>query len=303
MVIAFIAVSLLLISHLMLIPHAIENVGMAVEFNNHAATAWIAMEKGWFKEVGLNISSLATFRTGLELAAAITRGDIDVAWACLGPIIMAYARGVPLKVVCMAHLHGYAIVSRPKYERMEDLNGKIIACPGPGSPCWLLLKIVMDKYGIQAKVKKMPPHIALNALISGQVDAAALPEHYVTLAKLKGMRVLVRSQDVWPNMPGSVLAVKKEFLEEHPEVVEKLVRVTVKALNYINSNFKDAAMIIAKKLNIPYDAALESMKNLQYTCEIDESEVQRYIDLMVKYGAISKPFNATELIDKQFLKQ
>ena len=303
-VIVFIGVLLLsTLYYFTYILHAVENIGMAVEFNDHAAAAWVALEKKWFRDVGLNVTSLATFRTGLQLAAAITRGDIDVAWACLGPIIMAYARGVPLKIVCMAHLHGYALVAKPEYESVEDLNGKVIACPGPGSPCWLLLRMVMEKYNIEAVVRKMSPHTALNALLSGQIDAAALPEHYVTLAKLKGMRVLVRSQSIWPTMPGSVLVVKEEFLKRNPKAVKKLVEVTVRALNYINKHFEDSARIVAKKLNIPYEAALESMRYLDYTYEIDLNEVQKYINLLVKYGAIDKPFNASDIVDTRFLKE
>jgi len=56
-------------------------VAMAVEFNDHFAAAWIALDKGWFEEEGLNVTRLETFTTGLELSAALTRGDVDVAWA------------------------------------------------------------------------------------------------------------------------------------------------------------------------------------------------------------------------------
>jgi len=279
------------------------NIGMAVEFNDHAAAAWIAMEKGWFEQENLNISTLATFKTGLELAAALSRGDIDVAWACLGPIIVAYSRGVKVSIVCMAHLHGYAIVGKPEFTTLNDLNGKVIACPGPGSPGWLLLKIIMEKYDLHAEVKKMAPYIALNALITGQIDAAALPEHYVTLAENSGMRVLIRSQDVWPEMPGSVLVVKSDYLDKHPEIVRKLVKVTLKALDYINSHFEDSAKIVAKRLGISYDAALRSMSNLDYTFKIDVSEVQMYIDLLAKYGAIEHSFNASEILCLDFISE
>ncbi|RLF04817.1 MAG: hypothetical protein DRJ60_06565, partial [Thermoprotei archaeon] len=102
-------------------------ISMAVEFNDHSAAAWIALDKGWFKEEGLNVTTLETFTTGLELAAALTKGDVDVAWACLGPLLLAYARGVPIVVVAQAHLHGYAIVGRPGIESIDQLNGGVVA--------------------------------------------------------------------------------------------------------------------------------------------------------------------------------
>ncbi len=33
------------------------DVGMAVEFNDHAACAYVAKEKGWYKEEGLNFTA------------------------------------------------------------------------------------------------------------------------------------------------------------------------------------------------------------------------------------------------------
>jgi NitT/TauT family transport system substrate-binding protein len=72
---------------------------MAVEFNDHFAAAWIALDKGFFEEEGLNVTRLETFTTGLELSVALTKGDVDVAWACSGPLILARAQGVPIVVV------------------------------------------------------------------------------------------------------------------------------------------------------------------------------------------------------------
>ncbi|MBW2739726.1 MAG: hypothetical protein JRE64_12960, partial [Deltaproteobacteria bacterium] len=62
-------------------------IGMAVEFVDHAASAHIAKNKGWFKAEGLNITSFDNYITGMALAAALTRGDINVAYVCLIPAI------------------------------------------------------------------------------------------------------------------------------------------------------------------------------------------------------------------------
>ena len=221
-----------------------ENVVMAVEFNDHSAAFWVALDKGFFKQEGVNITFLKVFKTGLELAAALTRGDVQVGWACLGPTIMAYSRGVPIKIVAGTHLHGYAILSRPEIRRVSQLNGKVVGCPGKGSPCYLLLKMVIEKYNLSdVQVKKMPPYMMLNALLAGQIDATAMPEHYATLAELKGFNVLVRSQDIWPSMPGSILFIREDLLEKNPELVLKLVKITKRATEYINSHFNESTEI------------------------------------------------------------
>ncbi len=270
---------------------------MAVEFNDHSAAAWVALDVGFFEANGINVTHLETFRTGLELAAALARGDVDVAWACLGPAILARARGVPIKVVAGAHLHGYAIVARPGITDLSQLSSGVVAAPGKGSPAYLLLAIVREKYGLNVSVKKMAPQIAVNAVMTGQVDAAALPEHYATLAAMRGKcKVLVRSQDVWPNMPGSVLVVREELLESDPELVRALVRATARATNFILENPEEAAGIVANRLGISKEEATESMSHLEYSVELNLNQIEEYVNLMVRYGCIEEPVPVDELV-------
>jgi len=279
-------------------------VAMAVEFNDHSAAAWIALDKGWFEEEGLNVMMLETFTTGLELSAALTRGDVDVAWACLGPLILARAQGAPIVVVAQAHLHGYAIVGRPGVRDVGQLNGGVVACPGTGSPSYLLLRMAIDAYGLNVTIRNMKPAAILNSLITGQIDAAALPEHHVTLAVKRGnCTVLLRSQDVWPEMPGSFLVVKKELLEKRPELVVKLVKATVRATAFINEEPQEAAEIVAKRLGITFEEALESMKWLCYNNKIDMAQVEKYVELMTKYGIIDRPIDVGDFVDTSILSR
>ena len=62
-------------------------IGMAVEFMDHAACAYISQDKGWFEEEGLNLTSYESYITGMALASALARGDIQVAYICLVPAI------------------------------------------------------------------------------------------------------------------------------------------------------------------------------------------------------------------------
>jgi len=134
------------------------SVSMAVELNDHSATAWVALRKGWFEEEGLNVTDLTTFQSGLEVATAMARGDVQVAWVCLGPALMMNSSGVPIKILAMTHLNGYAIVARPEITNVSQLSGKPVATSGPGTPTWLLLHMVIEKYNLSGvRVMKMPP--------------------------------------------------------------------------------------------------------------------------------------------------
>jgi hypothetical protein len=90
-------------------------IGLAVEFMNHAAAAYISQDKGWFEAEGLDLSAYTSYVTGMALASALGRGDIQVAYMCLVPAINAYANaGVPIKIVAGTHKYGYALVADPR---------------------------------------------------------------------------------------------------------------------------------------------------------------------------------------------
>ena len=133
-------------------------VGMAVEFNDHAACAHVAKEKGWYKEEGLNFTAYESYATGIRLASALARGDIQVAYICLSPAILAYSRGVPIKIVAGTHKYGYGLVVSPGITNISDLTGKTIGCVREGAPADLLLNRMIEEYHLKdVKIRRMNP--------------------------------------------------------------------------------------------------------------------------------------------------
>jgi len=280
------------------------NIGMAVEYNDHAAAAWIAYQKGWFEETGLNLTTFESYTTGPVLAAAIARGDIQVAWLCVGPAILAHSRGIHIKLVAMTHEQGYSlIVNETLIHSVYDLEGKKIATVREGSMADLLLHKVIETYSLEnVTILRMKPMDQINALKEKQVDAIAIPEHYVALAKSMGFHILIKSQDIWPHMPGSALFVKQELIDTSREAVLRLVNLTIFSTSWLKSHKNEAAQILANKLKTTSNIILDSMSRLNYTNEINETAIQEVIDYMTKLGYISW-FNASEIIDKSFLNQ
>ncbi len=275
------------------------DVGLGVEFNTHATPVWIALNDGSFEKAGINVSKVFKFRTGLELAAAMARGDVDAGWACLGPALKIIDKGIPVKIVGKVHNHGYALVVNPeKVKSVTDLNGSTVYTPGKGSPCYLLLLKIEDVYGISCKEAFMTPANILSALLSNQIDAAVIPEHYASVAESKGLKVLIRSQDIWPNMPGSFIVVREELLEKNPELVKKLVEITKEKIEKVKSNPEYAANVDAKELGIGENIARWSISMLDWNTTMDIAEIQDYIDFMYQHGILKKRLNATEVVEE-----
>jgi len=126
-------------------------VDLGIEYNTHATAAWLALHLGLFEKHGIHVGKIVKFRTGLELAAAFSHGDIDAAWACLAPIVKMIDMGARIYIVNAAHYYGYGCVGRPGIESLAQLRGMRhvrVAVPGNGAPTHILALLAAEKYGL-----------------------------------------------------------------------------------------------------------------------------------------------------------
>jgi NitT/TauT family transport system substrate-binding protein len=307
-----------------------KGVGMAVEFMDHAACAYIARDKGWFGEQGLTLSAYESYVTGMALASALARGDIQVAYICLVPAINVYANAkVPLKIVAGTHRYGYGLVVNPHtVNTVKDLQkpGIRIGSVREGGAVDVLLHRVIDTYDLDEgmilqRVKRMNPPKQSLAIKMGHLDAAFLPEQWATMAEEFGFTMLLTSKDVCPDMQGSVLVVKEELIRNDPDLVRRLVGVTEKATDWVVENPTEAAAVVARQLSITGEKVLplnagklaaklditpqvlvRSMARLEYTTFISPSTVQDTIDYLHRLGYIRDAFKAEEILDLRFLR-
>ncbi|KAF5414607.1 MAG: hypothetical protein C5S49_06840 [Candidatus Methanogaster sp.] len=280
-----------------------QSIGMAVEFNNHAACAYVAQENGWYEDEGINLTTYESYATGMRLTSALARGDMKVAYICLSPAILAYDRGVPIRIVSGTHKHGYGLVASPDITNISDLNGATIGCVREGGMVDLLLNRMIQEYDLKdVRIQRMDPLKQVIALETGRIDAAFLPEHHATVAESKGFMMLITSHELWHEMQGSVLVVKRELIEDDPETVRSLVRVTERATIWINVNPDDASLILAEELDTDPEIIRRSISRLNYTTEIDPASIQEVIDFMAELGYIEEGMKAEDMIDTGFLE-
>ena len=265
----------------------------------------------------------------MALAAALGRDEVGVAYICLIPAINVYANaGVPIKIVAGTHKYGYGLVVDPdKIQTVSDLDNPDmrIGCVREGGAVDVLLHKTMDEYGLDessviANIQRMNPAQIVLSIGTGQLDAAFLPEQWATMAEDYGFEILLMSQDIWPDMQGSVLVVKQDLIDNHPDIVEKLVSVSQRATDWANDNMAEAAEVMRRQLQfagddilpgalgdsdgnveITAEALLCSMQRLDYDLGIDPEVVQQTIDYLYELGYITQSFDASEILDLRFI--
>ena len=142
-----------------------------------------------------------------------------------------------------------------------DLEGTTLATPQLGNTQDVALRSWLADEGFETDttgggdVSITPTENAqtLTLFQQGGVDGAWLPEPWVSrLIVDEGAHVLVDEADLWEDgeFPTTVLLVRAEFLEAHPDVVEDLLEGHIAAVQWIADNPDEAPTVI--------NAALES---------------------------------------------
>ena len=86
---------------------------------------------------------------------------------------------------------------------------------------------------------------------SGEIDGAWAPEPWATrLEQEAGGVEFLNEKDLWPDgkFVTTHLIVRTEFLEEHPDVVENLLRAHVETTEWINANPDEAKTLVNESI-------------------------------------------------------
>jgi NitT/TauT family transport system substrate-binding protein len=209
----------------------------------HAA-ALVGLDKGLFsKELGNTKLVPTKFNAGPEAVGALLGGSLDATFIGSGPAINAYAKsnGEAVRLIAGATSGGAQLVVKPTITKPEDLIGKTVVTPQLGNTQDVSLKKWLAGKNLTGKVKvtNLENAQTLDAFKKGDVDAAWLPEPWSSRLVLDaGAKVLVDEASLWPDgkFPTTVLIVRTQFLQEHPETVKALLSGLVAAIDFANSD-------------------------------------------------------------------
>src|SRR4030081_1201999 len=245
-----------------------------------SAPVFIAQDKGYFRDAGLDID-LKFFDAAQPIAVATASGDIDFGITAFTAGLYNLAGKGTLKVIggMSREKAGYPLigyfVSNNAYaaglKTPKDLAGKRIAVTQVGSSFHYSLGLLADKYGFKLADVKVLPLASLSdgaAALKGEtVDAALLPVSTArTLMDAGGAKLLGWVGDETPWQLGAVFASPKTLTNQ--PLVTKLLAALIRAdREYhdvilasvrdgkaeINDKTKPLLEIIAKYTNLPVD--------------------------------------------------
>lgn len=237
----------------------------------HQLASWVAMEKGFFIQEGVNVEVAGIFKSGPEEMTGFAAGGLDIGYVGEAPATMAVAnKTARVVVLAQVNTEGSAIVvgKDSAIHNVPDLIGKTVAVPGHAQVQDFLLRKALVQHHVDLKsvniIVLKPPEM-IGALKTAQIDAFIAWEPYIAKAYNAGVgRTLINSSEIWKNHPCCVLAIDSDFLNKNLDKAKAIVRAHVRATDYINANPEDAIKIGVKYTGMDEETVRLAMKNINY---------------------------------------
>jgi ABC-type nitrate/sulfonate/bicarbonate transport system substrate-binding protein len=220
-----------------------------------AALIYIANEKGYFKDEGLNVE-LKPFATGKLCLDAVIGGGADYATVAETPIMHAAFSDQPIKVVATIHRakeNTFCIANKTKgINTPADLKGKTIAVPIGTNAEYALSKFLTANGLKSSDIKKVnlsPPEM-IGPIAKGNVDAVVAWQPHIGRCEAAlgkdGMRFSFASlyTETYNLVTNRILA------EDKSDVTVKILKALDRANNFLHANPEESIGIVARRLGM-----------------------------------------------------
>ena len=274
-----------------------------------SAPYYLAVQRGYFTAAGITVSTHSRSGEG-TVVTSLVNGTDKCGFAGTAAMLQAAEKGLPIQIVGQltkittkpAEDTGLVLVKGSStIKTVKDLAGKTVAVGSLKSGGELSLRAAVDIQGGDSKTLKIIeiplPNMA-TALESGQVDAISTISPFDGPAMAKGARQILSPGAVAaPDTMQLGVACGTKFIKNNGATLSKFLGALNKATNDIAANPDLAKQVLPSFSPVPADV-IKAIKLPVFSSQVSSTGVQRWVDMMVKYGFINKalPF------DRVFLK-
>jgi NitT/TauT family transport system substrate-binding protein len=193
------------------------------------------------------------FNSGTDAGNALLAGWIDATYIGPGPATSLFLEsdgGVAVVSGAVSGGASFVVRTGTGINGPQDLPGKKIAVPGIGNTQDIALRTWLEEEGLttndeggEVSVLEVDNPELPQLFQAGELDGAWEPEPYPSLLVEEGLaEVYIDEADLWPGgeFVTTHLLVNTTYMEEHPEVVRRLVDANVQAIQFLNENPDEA---------------------------------------------------------------
>nr|WP_154929074.1 taurine ABC transporter substrate-binding protein [Pantoea agglomerans] len=291
----------LLAAALALLAFRADAVNVTVAYQTSAEPAKVAQADNSFaKDSGASVD-WRKFDSGAGVLRALASGDVQIGNIGSSPLAVAAAQKLPIEAFLLASQLGNseALVVKKSITSPKDLIGKRIAVPFISTTHYSLLA-ALKHWGIkpsQVQLVNLQPPAIIAAWQRGDIDGAYVWAPAVNELEKEG-RVLTDSSQVgsWGSPTLDVWVVRKDFAEQHPEIVTAFARSAIEAQQ---AYLKSPDSWLKQPENLSKLSRLSGVPEAQVP---DLVKGNTYLTAQQQVEQLGKPVNKAIVDTAQFLK-
>lgn len=270
---------------------------------------FVAMEKGYFTELGIEVTPERIISAN-DAANAVINGDIVGNATIPLNVILNIEENQPglMKIFLMKASSkdvwsDYLLVKKNSpIDSIAQLKDKKVG-GYPGSAQQVLLKLILQRFLDEEEIVtvEMPPNTQLPGLDAGQIEALLTYDERAIIGIESGIaEVLVEnpiSKYVVDPLYGFPYVLSSNFIKEYPSAARRIRDAMYKAADFIETNEPEARDIMAKWAGTQTEVAQKVNLWDQVKAEdINKDALQRLADIFYEAGITSKRLDTEHLI-------
>lgn len=279
---------------------------------------YVALEKNWFKDNGVNVQELF-FQDASSALTAFLAGKTELSWNTSADAIQLAEKDPSVRIIKLVdYSNGSDGILGRGITKPQDLKGKKVARENLLFEN-LLLQSYLEKGGLSLNDVTLidtPVDAAATAFATKKVDVAVTYEPYLTKgAKQGGGSVIFSSKDT--NLIADVIITREKTIKEKKQVILSYLRAVDKAVKLTNKGDADAIKIVGKRLGVSPEDAKQQLAGVK-VFDIDgdkqigfnksnSNNLVENLEFTVKVGTklkvLSKPLDVSKLYDDSLVKE
>ena len=241
-----------------------------------SAPVYVAMDRGYFKQEGLDVS-IQDSLTGTDALQTVVEGKADMATCAETPVVLNVMEGRKIYIIAtIADSETLdAIVGRKDRGifKPADLGGKVIGVP-PVTNIEYFLDTFLLYHGIP-KAKTRIVHMKVDelnqALLEGKVDAVCTWEpHLSKLQEKLGTNGQAFYSEGTYRLTWHIVAMQ-DFVKKNPGAVKKMLRALIRANAFIIEHPDSAQQITANYLRVDRAPVATPWKGYNFSVTLSQS--------------------------------
>lgn len=285
------------------------------------APQYVAMEKGYFEDEGIELSVDTGFGADKTMTAVIS-GNADIGFMGPEAAVYQYNEGNNDYAVCFAQLTqraGNFLVSREKIKdfQWKDLKGKDLIGGRKGGMPQMILEYILKENGLDPEkdvnlIQNIDFANTSGAFSGGTGDFTVEFEPNATLLENQGTGHVVASLGVDSGfVPYTAYCAKKSYLKKNPEIIQGFTNAIAKGQTYVKNHspeeiaavIKDQFPDTSKKDLVKIIRRYKDQDTYKETPVFSKDGFQLLQDILMEAGELKEEVPFSKLIDNSFAKK